>query len=401
MASPETQLQPLPYHEALAEYLSRAEAESWTWFASAKVQSDYLEEARLDLLRQCYRLEASAYPDLFRMLGEAVTRLTPGVTVTLYQSQRNRGLNASIRILPGEAHIVFEGGILQLLTPAEILGVLGHELAHHRLWTEQAGRFLITERLAQAMAGEARADPSHLESARLLQLYTEIYADRGALVVTGDATAVISGLLKIHTGLPQVDVESYARQADEVFARAKARTEELSHPELFIRTRALRLWQERGAGADAEVARMIEGEPDLDKLDLRAQERMAGQTHRWLKLLLREKWFQTDTVRAHARLFFPDFEFAGPEHEDPELIAALKDVPVRIRDYFCFLLLDFAVMDPELEDEPLKATHRLATLVGWGDRLEALSVKELKLKKAEAKQLRAAALDAMTGETMP
>ena len=51
MASPETQLQPLPYHEALANYLSAAEAEAWEWFASAQAQSDYAEELRLELLK--------------------------------------------------------------------------------------------------------------------------------------------------------------------------------------------------------------------------------------------------------------------------------------------------------------------------------------------------------------
>jgi hypothetical protein len=125
---------------------------------------------------------------------------------------------------------------------------------------------------------------------------------------------------------------------------------------------------------------------------------MTDQTRRWLKLLLRETWFQTDAVRAHARLFFPDFAFAGPEHADPGLIAALEAAPVRIRDYFCYLLLDFVVVDPELEDEPLKAAHRLAAQVDWGDRLEALSVKELKLKKNEAKDLRTAALKPLAGE---
>lgn len=391
MAPSATHHRPLPYHEALADYLGRVEPEVWAWFASAKAQTDYADGVRLDILKQTYRLEPSVYPELFQTLDQARTALTPGLPVALYQSQRNLGLNAAIYCLPGEAHIVLEGNLLQLLTPAEMLGVLGHELAHYKLWNEAGGRFLVTDRIAQAMAAEPRAEASHVESARLLRLYTEIYADRGALLVTGSVAPVVSGLVKLHTGLAQVDAVSYLQQADEVFARSKVRTEELSHPEAFIRARALRLWGE-DAASDQEVTRMIEGAVNLDKLDLLGQQRLTGHSRRWLSLLLRSPWFQTDAVRAHARLFFPDFTFAGPDHTDDALLADLRQLPPDTRDYFCYLLLDFAAIDPELEDEPLKAAHALAHQLEWGDRLEALSVRELKLKKREAKGLREAAL---------
>lgn len=392
MANLGTQLQPLPYHEGLANYLQATESEAWDWFASTQAQSDYAEELKLDLLKQTYRLDSTTYPEVFRMLDQARACLTPDIPVTLYQSQKNNGLNASIFCLPGEAHIVFEGNMLQLLTPAELLGVFGHELAHYRLWNESAGRFFIADRMAQAMADESRAEASHIESARLLRLYTEIFADRGALSVTGDPGPVISGLVKIHTGLTQVDADSYVKQADEVFARSKARTEGLSHPEAFIRARSIKLWAEKDPEADSEVTRMIEGAVSLDKLDLLGQHRLTDFTRRWLRLLLRAPWFQSDPVTAHARLYFPDLQFPSADHADEELLATLRESPINVRDYFCYLLLDFSAVDPELEDEPLKTAYALAQKVDWEDRLEALSVKELKLKKRDAKRIREEAL---------
>ncbi len=392
MAPSDSPLQPLPYHEALANYLQEAESEAWEWFASNQAQSDYAEELRLELLKQTYRLDPATHPEVFRMLDQARTGLTPDLPVTLYQSQKNHGTNAAIFCLPGEAHIVFEGNVLQLLTPGELLGVFGHELAHYRLWNESAGRFFVADRMAQAMASEARAEPSHGESARLLRLYTEIYADRGALCVTGDSDPVISGLVKLATGLTQVDAASYVKQADEVFARSKARTEGLSHPETFIRARAVRLWAEKSPEADSEVTRMIEGTLSLEKLDLLGQRRLTDFTHRWLRLLLRAPWFQSEPVKAHARLYFPELQFPPAEHTDEDLLAALREMPVNVRDYFCYLLLDFSAVDPELEDEPLKAAYLLAQKVDWEDRLEALSVKELKLKKRDAKRVREEAL---------
>lgn len=376
----------------MANYLNAAESEAWEWFASAQAQSDYAEELRLELLKQTYRLDAATHPDVFRALDQARARLTPDLPVTLYQSQKNHGVNASIYCLPGEAHIVFEGNVLQLLTPAELLGVFGHELAHYCLWNEASGRFFVADRMAQAMASEARAESSQVESARLLRLYTEIYADRGALCVTGEAGPVITGLVKLHTGLTQVDAGSYVKQADEVFARSKARTEGLSHPETFIRARAIRLWADKAPEADSEVTRMIEGPVSLEKLDLLGQHRLTDFTLRWLRLLLRAPWFQSDLVKAHARLYFPDLQFAAADHTDDDLLAALREVPINVRDYFCYLLLDFSAVDPELEDEPLKAAYLLAQKLEWEDRLEALSVKELKLKKRDAKRVREEAL---------
>ena len=51
--------------------------------------------------------------------------------------------------------------------------------------------------------------------------------------MTGNPPAVVSGLVKMQTGLAQVDAASYVRQAEEVFAKSKARTEELSHPDFL------------------------------------------------------------------------------------------------------------------------------------------------------------------------
>ena len=98
------------------------------------------------------------------------------------------------------------------------------------------------------MAGDANADPLHVESARLCDLYTEVFADRGSLLAAGSAADAIAALLKVETGLAEVCAESYLRQADEIFAQASPRAEQLTHPEAFIRARALALWESKGEG---------------------------------------------------------------------------------------------------------------------------------------------------------
>ena len=392
MGSPVQPLRPLPYHDALASYLQAEEPGTWAWFASAQTKSDYAESLRLDLLKQTYRLEPQTYTGVFAALAEAKSRLGLDVLATLYQSQCSREPNAALCFLPGEIHVVFEGDLLQALDPPELRALLGHELAHYLLWSADGQRYLVADRIVQAMATDPRAEPSHVESARLLRLYTEIYADRGSFQVTGDPEPVIASLLKTTTGLSQIDVASYLRQADEVFSKSKVRTEELSHPESFIRARAVSLWAAGAPEVDREIARMIEGPASIDRLDLLGQQRLTALTRRWLRLLLHPAWFRTEPVRAQARHFFDDFAFAPETHDDDALLTELRAAEASVRDYFCYTLLDFAVVDPELEDEPVKAAFTLAHRLDWDDRLEALVVKELKFKKRDAQRLRAEAV---------
>ena len=88
-----------------------------------------------------------------------------------------------------------------------------------------------------------------MQTARRYQLYTEIFADRGALCVTGLLDPVIAGLVKIQTGLAQVSAPAYLKQAEEIFAGGNVATVEHSHPEAFIRARALSLWHDEPENA--------------------------------------------------------------------------------------------------------------------------------------------------------
>lgn len=390
-------LQPLTYHEALASYLQVHEPATWSWFDSAQAQANYAENLRLDLLKQTYRLDPASHAEAYAALTEAKEKLGLGaVPASLYQSQVSHSLNAALFHLPGEIHVVFDGGVLQLLDARELRGVLGHELAHYLLWSEHERRFLVADRAALGMANDQRSEPSHVASARLLRLYTEIYADRGALKVTGDPAPVISGLVKMSTGLTQVDPGSYARQAEEIFSRSKVRTEGVSHPEAFIRARAITLWANGAPDVEAEIERMIEGATPLEQLDLVGQHRLTELTRRWITELLRPAWFQTEPVRAHTRLFFDDFIPASPADTgarppaplDDAWVAELRDRDGSVRDYLCYVLLDFAAIDPELEQEPLRVAFALAARAGWADRLETLATKELKLKKRDVQKVR-------------
>ncbi len=382
----EHKLKPLPYHVELRDYLKSQERELWNWFASARAQADYTENLRMELLKSTYRLDADGHPDLFKSAEEAKARLQLDIPVTLYQAQNSPQLNAALYFIPGEGHVVFSGPVLTLLNAEELKSVIGHELAHYHLWGWDDGEFHIADRLIQAVAGDPRAATSHEQTARRFQLYTEIFADRGSLQVTGDVNPVVAGLVKIQTGISQVSASGYLKQAEEIFAKGNVATEGMSHPEAFIRARALALWQEQGDGAATPIADMIEGTTALDELDLIGQTRLRRDTRRLLEYFLQPKWFQTTAVLGHAKLFFDDFQPSATR--DVSLFDSLKFTDPKLREYLCYLLLDFVTADPDLDDMPLMAALELSRQLELDAPFEKLAAKELKRKVRDVRKLK-------------
>jgi len=383
---PEKILEPLPYQVELRDYLKSEERELWNWFASAQAKANYTENLRLELLKATYRLDATGHPELYQSLEEAKARLQLEIPVTLYQAQNSPLLNAALYYIPGEGHVVFCGPMFSLLTADELKSVIGHELAHYHLWECDGGEFHIVDRLIQAVGNDPRASASHEQTARRFQLYTEIFADRGSLRVTQDPNSVVAGLVKIQTGLSQVSAASYLKQAEEIFANGNVATQGVSHPEAFIRARALALWQEGRPDAAEQISAMIEGTAAFDELDLIGQKRLMKTTRGLLECLLRPKWFQTPATLGHAKLFFDDFR---PGSTDEAMVAeGMRSGDARLREYFCYVLLDFAKADPDLEDVPLAAALELSRKLELDAQFEKLAAGELKMKVRDVRRVK-------------
>ena len=228
--------------------------------------------------------------------------------------------------------------------------------------------------------------PSHEQTARRYQLYTEIFADRGSLCVTGDVNPVVAGLVKTQTALSQVSAPGYLKQADEIFAKGSVSIEGLSHPEAFIRARALSLWQAQGDRSTATIADMIEGAAVLEDLDLVGQERLTLGTRRLLERFLQPKWFQTPAVLGHARLFFDDFQPAPSR--DAGACDGLKPAEAKVGEYLCYVLLDFVSADRDLEDLPLVAALELSRQLELDAQFEKLAARELNLKVRDVRRVK-------------
>lgn len=380
---------PLPYHVQISEYLWREHREIWDWYAKQQPAGDQAEAVRFELLKSTYRIEPETQPELYAQAKSAAETLGLDVPITIYQAQNPQGLNASLACLNDQAHIVLHGPVTKTLGVAEQNALLAHELSHLLLWRGWEGRYWIVDQVLAALSCDASDAAAPQEAMRLFQLYNEVFCDRGALAVVGQTSVVVSMLVKVLTGVSDVDPESYLRQAREILEKTSVRADQYTHPEAYIRAAALQLWEEQNERADERIAEMIEGPPTLDRLDLLGQQRMQTLTRRLVDHILSPAWMQNPTTLAHARRFFSDFAPAENAHQDADL-AAMVAGEDSIADYVCYLWLDFASVDRDLEEYPLAWALTHCEALGIKSRMIDIARKELRLRKSQ--------LDAIDGK---
>jgi hypothetical protein len=380
-------LTPLPYHRQVRDYF-RQQTKTWDYFALAKNKEEQLNEFKTELLKNTYKFDPVADQGIYSKIDLAKNKLgLIELPVTVYQAQYTEELNAAIVYLNREAHIVFSGPVITLLTEEELLAVLAHELTHIKLYSLLDGELEIADRIITAIANNHSSEAAYYETARLFRLYTEIFCDRGALLVTGNHEPVITSLVKMSTGLHQVQAETYLRQADEIFAAdAKTRSAGVSHPENFIRAKALQLWHNQADEAEKTVGNMVEHTIELDRLDIFQQQEMAILTRRFLQLFLKPRWIQTTLVIGLARQYFADFTWDEAAVLDASFIEKLTGLHSSIKDYLAYVLFDFVMADPSLEQVPAGWAFQFAEDAQLKEQLDAIVRKEGKLSEKKLQQ---------------
>jgi Peptidase family M48 len=357
-------LQPLPYHAQVVAYLKDHEPDVWAWASTQKARAEHIEEVRAHLLRDTYRLDADAHPEVHASLTTAMRRLGIDAPATLYQSGGQQ-MNASLVYMPGEIHVVLLGPMLERLSDEERLALFGHELAHYLLWSQAGGDYYIADRiLGDALASPQSVD-SHRETFRRYSLHTELYADRGSAIAAAALAPAVSTLVKVHTGIADPDAEIDARQA----ARDNALSGGATHPETFVRARALELWWQGADDLDAWIDRTLHGALALERLDLPGQRRLQTMTRGFLAHYLADTALRSDAVLSQVRELFADW---SPD-EAPVLPAAFDKAQAEdsVRHYLNALMMDLALIDPEMQDAALL---RAASIAKALDSFDALQV---------------------------
>lgn len=375
-------LKPLSYHRALRDYLVESAPTLWAQLAGDTFQDAHVEVVELELLKSTLRLSLESYPTLHASARRAADALELDLPLELYQSTEGGELNAALFFAPDVLRVVFSGPIAERLEPSELDALLGHELAHYVFWTTERGDFFTAQRVLEALSlGSAAA----ANSLRLYQLATEIYADRAGLLVTGGLEHTLNTLIKVSTGLGETDPQALLEQADQVLAVDSSGSQRATHPELYIRAKAAALFHAKHPDADALVSAMVEGRMELHALDLLGRPRVERLTRQLLDLALQPEWCRTDTVLAHARSMFDDYEGVSSAPDVDLLRRSIESYGPTVQDYFGYLLTDLAAVDPELEQVGLAHVLVLSDQLGLRDRVEKFVNKELKITKKALK----------------
>jgi len=388
-------LKPYDYQIQLKEFF-RSRSKTWKWFEEADNKAKEADRYKSELLKHTYRLDVTTHGKLYEIATEVCAILEIDAVVTLYQEYNSTQLNAGISIIGREAHIVMSGSLISLLTDAEMKSLLAHELSHYLFLKIDNGQFETTQRIVLSLANDPRSENAIIETARIFQLYLELFCDAGSLKVCQDHHTVIRTLVKLNTGIAEVNAESYLQQAEEILSAEEAATSQhSSHPEAYIRSVALKWRAMNDSDQSAKVKQLIEGELDLNRLDIFTQVTLSEMTRELLHLITRPKWMNSSMVRNLCVQFFDDFQTDDKLLPIQHLADRVALTRPSVKNYLCYVLLDFAKVDESLEEIPMGYMLEISELLGLSSEFEQVIRKELKMTVRDFKLKKASAMSAL------
>ena len=371
-------LKPFDFHYQLRDHFKKQE-KTWKWFSEVNVKNEQTELFKAELLKNTYRLDPTSEETIYKLLEEAKKKLGIIIPVTIYQSQYSQDTNAGILFIQNEAHLVLSGPIIKSLNEQELLALISHELSHVLLYTIENGDFEVTSRIINAIGNDYRSEDSFAETSRLYSLFTELYCDIGAFNVCGNYETIISTLVKVETGLDKISAENYVKQADEILAKLEKGSSGESHPESFIRAKAIDLYAKNPTESYKEISLIILGKLNLFNLNIFSKNEVYDVTRELIQLIMKPKWMQSEHNKAHYQQYFKDFKTDSNTILTPELKAKINGGNNSMKDYYAYVMLDFALCDREISEPAAGLMLDLAEQMEIQESLSKIFKKELTL----------------------
>jgi len=374
-----------PFHSQLRDYFKK-QTKTWSWFSEQKVIQEHHETFKTDLLKNSYRIDKESEPGLHVSLENAKNKLGILLPVTVYQSQNIGYNNAQIVYMGNEAHIILSGSILKLLDETEMTSLLAHELSHILLFTLENNEFEITQRIINTIANDHNSELFYSETARLYNLYTELFCDLGSLLVCNDLEIVVNTLVKLHTGLEKVSAASYLKQANEILGRIEDGSSGDTHPEIYIRAKSLELFHSREMDYFTKIEKMVNGQNDLNQLNLFSKVEVYNLTKTLVSIVLKPKWTNSEHCIVLYKQYFKEYDKISDAFIDEDFKNKINNSKDTLRNYYAYVMLDFALCDRELLEPFAGHILDIAEQLNLGDNVKIVIKKELKLTEKSFKE---------------
>lgn len=229
-------------------------------------------------------------PDIHALLVEACKVLDLEVP-QLYIKQHPVPNAYTFAMRGKQPFIVVHTALIELLNPAELQAVIGHELGHlkcdHGVYLTLAN--LLTLATSQLPFGAVLMQSWQSQIMEWVRC-AEFTCDRAALLATQDARTVASVLMKLAGGSPtlspQLNLDAFIEQASAYDAISESeigemlkqmKTDELSHPVPVLRAREINRWAQA-----PDYQSLLDSRPLLDQLSDRTQPTDEARTGSWL-----------------------------------------------------------------------------------------------------------------------
>jgi hypothetical protein len=377
-------IKPFPFHTDLRNHFKK-QGKTWSWFSEEKVKTEQQEAYKTDLLKNAYRIDSETEPKVYEILSIAKDKLGILMPITVYQSQTMEANNAAVIFFEKEAHIILSGTILKLLNDDELLVLFAHELSHILLFNLENGDFEITNRIINTIASDPASELFYYETARLYQLYTELFCDLGALKVSGSLETTINTLIKLNTGLDKVSAESYLKQTNEILSRINEGSDGETHPENFIRAKSLQLFETDNANFYTEIEKIISGKLDLHQLNLFSKTTVFDITKELISIILKPKWTQSEYCTTLYKQYFSNADKSNNAFIDDAFKLKIENSRKNLKDYYAYVMLDFALCDADLKEGFIGHILDISEQLGLEDTMKTILKKELNITEKEYK----------------
>lgn len=390
------------YYCDVRNFLQQHFADIWDWFLQDERTAAALQRTQQELNKHTVAVPADVAERLQPLTDRAADLLQLTVPVHLRQSVEQQFRSVHVVYLPREAHIIFGDALWSQLTDDQLLAVLLHEMAHFELSTAAGQHFALVEEVVDALANDGNGHRAWLRTGRNLRLHAEFYCDRRAVVVIGSDRPLLGALLRLHSGVDQIDEDAFAKQVAELSELQAGTTFGETHPELHLRARAMR-WPTTDE-RQRQLRRLVDGDWELDQLDVLQQRQLQRLTSFLLDRFFRFEWTHSPALLGYAKRIDPDYsppvaatdtlkdDFVESPSVNSDLFDTAADDRSRmlsyksVQDYLTYVLLDLATIDSELEEAPLAQANLVAEELQLTD-FRKVAESELKVGRRLLRQI--------------